>query len=88
MVAADRSYPERSQRAALLSTSLCAGHYFGTHERFLLSLSNFLLLLLWVNELVPDCAAGIKPLHEDIRLPSFLFCQRDRGIAGWFPTLR
>ena len=45
-----------------------------------------MLLLFGVDELVPNSAAGIKPLHENWIVGLWL-CQCDHGIASGFPTL-
>src|SRR5437868_11260912 len=50
-------------------------------------LSQFLLLLLGIYELMAGQVTGIKPLQENNRFPRSLFRQANRGKSGWFPAL-
>src|ERR1700751_824749 len=72
---------------SLLTNGLSAGQRFVAYKRLLLSGREFSLLLFGVDELVPNGAAGIKPLHENW-IAGFWLCQCDHGIASGLPTLR
>jgi len=57
-------------------------------DGLLLVLFQGFLCLLGVDEFIPDVAAGIKPLQEDIRFPGSLLDQCDSSIIRWLRTIR
>ena len=57
------------------------------YNRLLPVLSDFLLQLLRVNELVARPLSGIKPLQQDVWFPRSLFHQCDSGVVNWLKGL-